>query len=762
MRHWFIVVIFSVLLLSLTHLQITSQEDYSIDTTNVSSIDSAKINVLIHIAEKNLLHSPGKSIFYAERALSLARESNSTLKAAESLYMIGEAKRLMQQYSSALVEYSKAIKIASDIPDRKIKAKIQVGLAHTHILLGNISRSQSYLNGAIKISDSLDIKDIKIYANYCRALILKQKGYKNESLEILSNILKVSNTLPDKTLKSMIEYQIGRIFSQQKKHKKAISFYNQSLETSYQLQYKHNISQNLTQLGKAYLQMNLTDSAMKYSSKGIPVAKAIEDYESLTDAYEVLAAYFKRKNNYEAAFENLELHLAYKDSLRNIEQVRKISRLQKGYELERIEHENDLLKIRNEKQKMQLRQQKAIRYIIVFIAILAISLLVIVYFRYRDKNKANNLLQEKNTLINEKNMFLEVVINAIPNPFYYKEKGGTIIGCNKNFEKFLNLNKSQIIKKKETDLLPDYVIEDFTKFDDVIIRQGESRDYHIKLKLENGKIHEFIFYKSSYTNIRNEIMGIICLMVDVSELKESEAELIKSNKTKDKMFSIIGHDLLNPVGNLKNVLNLISKKMNTFDKSELENLIELSNSSANYTYNLLENILSWTRSMRGEIGYDPEQIYVNELVNSIFKLLEVIARNKKISLSTEISEDITCFGDKNLLSTALRNLISNAIKFTPQGGNVNVTAEVFMKEVEISVQDTGIGMTPEIIDKIFKHNQYYSSFGTDDEKGSGLGLRITKEFVEKNGGKIWAESKPGRGTKFFFSVPRKKDFFTDI
>jgi len=257
-------------------------------------------------------------------------------------------------------------------------------------------------------------------------------------------------------------------------------------------------------------------------------------------------------------------------------------------------------------------------------------------------------------------------------------------------------------------------------------------------------------------------MGIICLMVDVSELKESEKELIKANKTKDKMFSVIGHDLLNPVGNLKNVLNLISQRINTFDKSNLENLIELSNSSANYTYNLLENILSWTRSMRGEIGYEPEQINLGDLVNDTFKLLEVISKNKKIHLSAEISKDITCYGDKNLVGTALRNLISNAIKFTPQGGNVKVTADVFMKDVEISVQDTGIGMKQEIMDKIFKHNQYYSSFGTDDEKGSGLGLRITKEFVEKNGGKIWVESKPGKGSKFFFSVPRKRDFFSDI
>ena len=146
-------------------------------------------------------------------------ESNIDLKAAESLYMIGEAKRLMNQYSSALVEYSKAIKIASDIPDRKITAKIQVGLAHTHILLGNISRSQSYLDGADKISDSLDIKETKVYVSYCRALILKQKGYTKESFEILSDILKLSYTMPDKTLKALIEHQIGRLYSQQKNKK---------------------------------------------------------------------------------------------------------------------------------------------------------------------------------------------------------------------------------------------------------------------------------------------------------------------------------------------------------------------------------------------------------------------------------------------------------------------------------------------------------------------------------------------------------------
>ena len=201
--------------------------------------------------------------------------------------------------------------------------------------------------------------------------------------------------------------------------------------------------------------------------------------------------------------------------------------------------------------------------------------------------------------------------------------------------------------------------------------------------------------------------------------------------------------------------------VNQFDELDIptqKNCINILYQSIQNAYKLLENLLTWSRSQMGNISFKPEEENINLLTNEAIKMLSQLAKNKTISLSNKIPIDLFVFVDRNMFSTIIINLISNAIKFTPKGGVIEVNSQLVNnknneKYVEISVKDNGIGITPEIQSKLFNITESHSTQGTEKEKGTGLGLIICKEFVEKHGGKIWIESEKGKGSKFIFTLP---------
>jgi signal transduction histidine kinase len=185
----------------------------------------------------------------------------------------------------------------------------------------------------------------------------------------------------------------------------------------------------------------------------------------------------------------------------------------------------------------------------------------------------------------------------------------------------------------------------------------------------------------------------------------------------------------------------------------------LINSSAVQTYRLLENLLEWANSQRGKMPFDPVTVNVSRLFSEEILVLKEIAISKNITLKSSIPDNLTIMADENMIKTILRNLISNAIKFTNKNGSVITGASVTDNNVEISVCDNGIGMTKETIAKLFRLDANLSTRGTENEKGTGLGLILCKEFVEKHGGKIWAESIPGNGSTFKFILPFNNNSF---
>jgi signal transduction histidine kinase len=210
---------------------------------------------------------------------------------------------------------------------------------------------------------------------------------------------------------------------------------------------------------------------------------------------------------------------------------------------------------------------------------------------------------------------------------------------------------------------------------------------------------------------------------------------------------------MNPFNALLGFSEMLSEATKKGDKEDSIEYSAIVYQSARRIFNLLQNLLVWSKMQNGKIKYSPKLVKVDELISDSMMIVTPIARNKEIKLSWNVSEDVTATLDSNMIGSVLQNLVTNAIKFTERGGLVTVNAFVESGAINFTVSDTGIGMSEERQNKLFKLDKTSSSKGTDDEVGTGLGLIICKEFVESHQGKIWVESTLGKGSKFCFSIP---------
>lgn len=237
-------------------------------------------------------------------------------------------------------------------------------------------------------------------------------------------------------------------------------------------------------------------------------------------------------------------------------------------------------------------------------------------------------------------------------------------------------------------------------------------------------------------------------------IKQQSRELTQLLNTKDKLFSIIAHDLRGPVAGISGVSEILSQNIQDYDKEEIKVLIEEVHVSSKRTLNLLENLLIWANLQTGKIDYYPESFNLNVIILDIIDILNSSAKIKNITINyIPLDDNFDLYADKNMIHTILRNLISNAIKFTNSGGKINIIVKKNEIHYEIIISDNGIGIMDDVKNNLFCINSQISALGTKGEKGSGLGLVICKEFVEKHGGKIWFESQEGKGSDFKVIIP---------
>ncbi|MEI6682961.1 MAG: hybrid sensor histidine kinase/response regulator [Bacteroidota bacterium] len=236
-------------------------------------------------------------------------------------------------------------------------------------------------------------------------------------------------------------------------------------------------------------------------------------------------------------------------------------------------------------------------------------------------------------------------------------------------------------------------------------------------------------------------------------LQESETKLREANAAKDKFFSIIAHDLRNPFNAVIGFSNILRESIADLDISEINEYIGYINESAMNAYTLLGNLLDWARSQTNSIQFEPAAINITDVVNSTLLILSGEATKKNINISNTVPDDCVVLADSNMISAVIRNLVSNAIKFTRTGGNVSVFSTISEGNYQFTIEDDGIGIQEKDIDKLFRIDTKLYTKGTAEESGTGLGLILCKEFIEKNAGTIRVESQYGKGSRFIFTLP---------
>jgi len=298
-------------------------------------------------------------------------------------------------------------------------------------------------------------------------------------------------------------------------------------------------------------------------------------------------------------------------------------------------------------------------------------------------------------------------------------------------------------------------------FNEKMMKEGFVENEEIPFKRKDGSLFLGSVSATAVKDDDGKVLYFDGVIEDVTQRKEAEQQITKFNKeltalneSKDKLFSIIAHDLKSPFTALLGYSDFL---VNDFDDMTPEEIKEYSgyiNKVAKNVFELLENLLDWSRIQTDRIEFEPEIVDLYELIQKVTYLYDDTAISKGIKLTMDVKVGTKAFSDENMTYTIIRNLVSNALKFTNQDGEIKVALFEKENELEISVSDSGIGMSDADLNKLFKIGVHHTTIGTGEEKGTGLGLILCKELVEKNNGRIWVESKLGEGTTFFFTLPK--------
>jgi signal transduction histidine kinase len=257
-----------------------------------------------------------------------------------------------------------------------------------------------------------------------------------------------------------------------------------------------------------------------------------------------------------------------------------------------------------------------------------------------------------------------------------------------------------------------------------------------------GLCLSIIFWRSNMTKIKQR-----------NQISKQNVALTESNAEKDKFFSIIAHDLKSPFNSILGFSDLLVKQVREKDYEGVEQYADIIRQSSNSAMDLLMNLMEWSKAQTGRLAFDPEEFELNELILESEDLFSGAILQKKIRLTNTIPGSTVVLADKNMIRTVLRNLISNAIKFSQVEGVIELSVVGKPSEFVVSVADNGVGISKETLSKLFRIDENHSTLGTQQEKGTGLGLILCKELIEKHSGKIWGESEPGKGSTFYFTLP---------
>jgi signal transduction histidine kinase len=677
---------------------------------------------------------------YTQRALEMSEEINYKLGIAKSLNCLGATYKLQGKYEQALEHHQRAIEVYEEMNDQSGIAKNLTNIAMVYTAKGNYPKAIDCLQKSLILFEKLNDKKLTATCLSSLGIIFTYQANYTEALVYFQKSLKISEALNEKSGIFAGLLHIGATYKTIDDNQQALEEYQKALSVAEELKDKRMILTCYSNIGKVYQQH---PQALEYYQKGLNLSEEISDKSSTIFSLRNIGEFYLAQGNYPKAFEHLQKGLKIAEGIgdkRNIclldSKIGELYFKQKKY-ASALNYSIKSLEIAN---KMDLlSDQKNIH-----------NQLSEIYSATQDYKNA--YIHHKTYKALNDSIFNESNIKKITGLEYtYKfEKEKQAIELEQQKRDAIQSSEQKQQQIIMFSFIGGFILMFFLAI--VAIRSNQLKNKTnvvlIRQKSEiEEKNEELLHLNEEVSAQRDEITA------QKAEIEVSNVKLQELNDTKDKFFGIIAHDLKNPFNAILGFSNLLVDPGTPYKQEETMECVGLIHSSAQSAYKLLENLLEWSKSQTGSIDFKPQHLVIKAIADETIHLCESLAIAKNISIRNEIPDGLSVFVDRNMLNTTLRNLITNAIKFTRKGGSVTIASLEQQAEVEITVRDTGIGMDEKTRSKLFRINEKISRLGTADEKGTGLGLLLCKEFVEKHGGRIWAESELDKGSAFKFTMP---------
>jgi signal transduction histidine kinase len=700
-----------ILLLPSFHLSVASTRIDSL--RNILSQheihDTVVIETNFRLAWELKSNQPALALEHARKALTLAERLNRKDKIADALSHIGVIYWQLGSFNMALDFHLEANSIYVEIND-------ETGIARSLTNIGIIFSDQShyekaleYYFRALSLYDANEnllgmaalFNNIGMVYDYQGDFDLAER-YHLKSLEIKAE-------LNDQKGMAFSYNNLGLVYQGQSKFDKAREFFNKALTIREELNDLREIANTCSNLGYLNYQMRRYDLANDFLFRALRLYDEVDDKSGLAKTYNYLGKVSVENNEFisgEGFFER-SLAIAKQIGLNRIltENYLDLARLMAktgnyerayGYQKQFVSIKDSIFNEDNRRRIFELQMMYD-----------------------REMKESELQILRKNEQIN----FLSLQKHRLLRNFLIAGVVLILVLLFLLYNRFLIARNSNILLEKQ--------------------KKEISQTNHQLVELN----HSLMEQKKMFEELNHK------LNVSNQKLKESEKHLIETNATKDKFFSIISHDLRNPFASIVSFSRILKRDMNNLSTGELQELAAELDKSVLKINNLLENLLHWSRAQTGKIKYKPEYIALHEIVKDNINLFRNNAREKEIELTDNVDDDLAVWADRNMTDTVIRNLLSNALKYTQPGGKISIASKVEDHKAFISVADNGVGMSDMNKKKIFRTDTLHSTYGTMDEKGSGLGLLLCKEFVEKQGGVITFESELEKGSTFTFTIP---------
>jgi len=720
-----------------------------------------KIQLLNLLSRQFWQIAPDSSLKYATRALENAKELNDQACISDACNRVGNAYYFLGDTTKTLSYYNRSLKIRKQLDDADRLFQIYNNLGVYYVNQNQPQKALNNYNLAYQVS-----RDANLTKNTASSLNALASYYEqtNNYEKAIEHYLKAADkfkSIQDTVQMATTYINLGRIHRNISSYDKALRYYLQAIRFLKQGNNKETLANAYNETGIIHLTMDDYDKALEYYEKALQLFEELGQTELVAMVYNNIGIIYDDQGNNKQALEY------YQKSLETDQKANDISGMASSlnniglihFELEEYSQALEFLN-RSLKHAQELNDKHKIAN--------TNNNIGEVLIETGDFQKAHEAISTGLELSTE------IHANRYKNESYelfaklYEAQGDYSKALN-YFKKHHALNDTIFSQEKQN------------RISEIQIKyETERKEKEIELLKKDNQINKLEIKRQK--NFRNyaAIFAILVLALAILaynrfnlkkknarilekknrqlseanlKLQDSENNLRELNATKDKFFSIIAHDLKNPFHALFGFSEEMYKNVNHLDKNEIREYGKAIFEASQNLYNLLQNLLKWSRTQLGSIVLKPQQLPLRPTTEEIISLLKINADEKNIRIDNEITPHMKAYVDQNVFDTVMRNLLSNAIKFTDSGGQVKIRAEKENGQTFVSLTDTGRGIPKSHLKNLFSVNNNLSTQGTSNEQGTGLGLILCKELIEKSHGQIWAHSKPGKGSTFSFSLP---------